>query len=188
MLGNDHRLALPLQRGDRFSQPTHRADVQGGGRLVEHVDIGMHRIGGCEDDRLLLSARQRRRARPEQVFDAKRRCRLPDAADHLLALDAVAFAAEGNLRRHVEIDELAARVLEHRADASGKLPIVQSGTGRPITRTTPRNSPSYTAGIRALIRRVSVVFPHPERPVTATHWPRGTLKETPSRDARAEFL
>ena len=53
------------------------------------------------------------------------------------------------------------------------------GTPKMLLRSTamvPFNSPEKNPGIKPLIRRVIVVFPHPERPQSRTHSPLLTVK------------
>ena len=81
----------------------------------------MHRIGRCQDNRLLLPAGKCLGTAPEQALNTERcRC-LRHTFDHFLAIDSEVLASEGDFRGHIEIDELATRVLKHRPDMRGKL-------------------------------------------------------------------
>ena len=121
MLGDKHGLPLALQKRNRSREGPHRVHVERRGRLVEHEHAGVHRIGRRQDDRLLLPAGKRLGAAPEQTLDIERRRRLRHTFDHFLASDSEILASEGDFRGHIEVDELAARVLEHRPDVRGKL-------------------------------------------------------------------
>ena len=129
MLGDKHGLPLTLQKRNRARKIPHRVHIERRGRLIKHEDVRMHRIGRCQDNRLLLPAGKRLGAAPEQTLDTERcRC-LRHTFDHLLAFDSEVLASEGDFRGHVEIDELATWVLEHRPDMRGKLAHRPCGNG-----------------------------------------------------------
>ena len=99
------------------------------GWFIKHEDVRMHRIGRCQDNRLLLPAGKRLGTAPEQALNTERcRC-LRHTFDHFLAIDSEVLASEGDFRGHVEIDELATRILEHRPDMRGKLAHRPCGNG-----------------------------------------------------------
>ena len=109
MLGNKHGLPLALQKRNRLREIAHRGHIERRGWLIEHEDVGMHRIDRRKNDRLLPPAGKRLGAAAEQALDTKRcRC-LRHTFDHFLAIDSEVLASEGDFRGHVEIDELATR-------------------------------------------------------------------------------
>ena len=129
MLGDKHGLPLTLQKRNRSCKIPHRMHIERRSWFIKHEDIRMYRIGRCQDNRLLLPTGKRLGTAPEQALDTERcRC-LRHTFDHFLAIDSEVLASEGDFRGHVEIDELATRVLEHRPDIRGKLAHRPCGNG-----------------------------------------------------------
>ena len=121
MLRDDHGLSLGLQRCHHLGQAHHGGGVQRGGGLIEHEHRRPHGQSRCQDDRLLLAARELLDAAVEQRAYAERRSRLLHALDDLCARQPQILAAEGDLGGHIQVHELAARVLEYRSHAHAQL-------------------------------------------------------------------
>ena len=129
MLRDKHGLPLTFQKRNRARKIPHRMHIERRGWLIKHEDVRMHRIGRCQDNRLFLPAGKRLGTAPEQALNTECcRC-LRHTFDHFLAIDSEVLASEGDFRGHVEIDELATRVLKHRPDMRGKLAHRPCGNG-----------------------------------------------------------
>ena len=117
VLGHEHGLARGLEPRDRLGQLEHGAHVERRRGLVQHEDVGAHRAHRGDGHHLALAARERADVAVAQVLDAQQGEGAVHAPVHLGAREPEVLAAERHLRGGVQVEELAAGVLEHRAHA-----------------------------------------------------------------------
>ena len=125
MLQNDNGLALALQLRQRLPESLHGLHVEVCGRLVEDVHGRPHRVAGGDGHHLHLPARETEHAPVPKMLDSHAPKRVLDPLQNLGSRQSCVHAAERHLARRVGHEELAAGVLEDRADQLPDFPDVE---------------------------------------------------------------
>ena len=99
----------------------HRRRIEVGRRFVEHEGIGAHRAGGTKREQLALASGKIVYLAPDKVMQSQVRHDARDAFDHFVPRNSQVLAAVGELGCRIEVEELAARILEHRTHDAAQI-------------------------------------------------------------------
>lgn len=122
VLGNDHRFPILLHPHDVFAQFRNAVLVKVRRRLAKNVDVGVHSVDAAERDALRLSTGKLEDAAVQQRGQVQIFRGPAKPLFHFLMRCAHAFQAEHHFVGGVQVEKLAFRVLEHRADHLRKFP------------------------------------------------------------------
>ena len=147
---DDGRAGLPLDLVDELDGLLAGRRVEVGQRLVEEQHVHVVDEDARERHALLLPAGELARRVMEMIPHADERGGLFDPLMQLRLAHAVVLRREGDILRHREPDELAVRVLQHRADRAGDLEDPQLAALAPGDRQTAAAFPLVGKGDQAV--------------------------------------
>ena len=160
VLGNDHRTPQLFQTPNEMRKGAHGRHIKCGRGLVKSEHLRTQRMHRRKGHHLALSSRKLPDVTVEQMGDVQVGRGATNAEVNLIVRQARVLAPEGDLGGGVQVEELAARILEHGAHAqrepldaqvgrilpqhayrTGKLPVV--GLGRqPVHEAHERGLPA----------------------------------------------
>ena len=172
MLDDEHcGVSLFLDLVDQLNGLLAGSGVEVGQRLIEEQDLDLIHHHARQAHPLLLPARKLVRCIAEVVLDAHQLGGMAGDGVHLILRGTAVFQCKGNVLAHGQPDELAVRVLQHRAHMGRKLE--EAAVGR--IHTVHGQGAGARAGVgkrvQPLMHPASVLFPLPEGPAMSTRSP-----------------
>ncbi len=173
MLDDEHGgVGLLLDFVDQLNGLFAGSGVEVGQRLIEEEDLDLIYHDARKADPLLLPAGKLVGRIAEVVLNAHQLGGAAGDGVHLILRGAAVFQCKGNVLAHGQPDELAVRVLQHRAHMGRKLKDAAVGGVHAVHgQGAGALAGGFAKGFSPLMQPASVLLPLPEGPAMSTRSP-----------------